>query len=171
MTDEPENIEAEHVILRPERRGRLRSALLVLKVEGDSAETLFGYAKSLAPNGMFIATVNPKAVGEQFLICFDLPQSGTKVKCSCRVMWAREYDPKLEQEPGMGIMFLDLLDEHRKEIDGWIDDEGRKNKKNKPGFIAARENKAREVAEKKRSKANVRRDALKEKARMKDNKE
>lgn len=149
MTDKPENKEADHVVLRPERRGKLRSALLVLKVEGESGNTLFGYAKSLAPNGMFITTVSPKDVGEQFMICFELPNTGTKVKCSCRVMWSREYDPNLENEPGMGIMFLDMLQENREEIEQWIEEEGRKNIKAKPRFMADREKKAKAEARKK----------------------
>ncbi|VAV84160.1 hypothetical protein MNBD_DELTA01-786 [hydrothermal vent metagenome] len=149
MTEDAENTEADHVVLRPERRGKLRSALLVLKVESESGgeNTLFGYAKSIAPNGMFIATVNPKQVGRQFMISFELPNTGTKVACSCRVMWSRDYDSNLKNEPGMGIMFLDLLAEYSKEIEGWIEEEGRKNKKTKPRFIADRESKARDEAE------------------------
>ncbi len=149
MTDNPENIDADHVVLRPERRGKLRSALLVLKVEGENYEDkkLFGYAKSLAPNGMFIATVNPKPVGTQLMICFELPKTGTKVTCSCRVMWSRDYDLNLKNEPGMGIMFLDLLEEHREEIELWIQEEGRKSQKEKPRFIVDRESKSRKEAE------------------------
>jgi len=149
MTEDSKNIDADHVVLRPERRGKLRSALLVLKVEGESYEEkkLFGYAKSLAPNGMFIATVNPKPVGAQFMICFELPETGTKVICSCRVMWNRDYDSNLKNEPGMGIMFLDLLEEHREEIELWIQVEGRKSQDKKPRFIVDRESKARAEAE------------------------
>jgi len=134
MDDTPENTDADHVVLRPERRGKLRSALLVLKVEGEFKDenTFFGYAKSLAPNGLFIATINPKQVGEQFMISFELPKTGTKVTCSCRVMWAREYDRNLKNEPGMGIMFLDLLPENREEIESWVEEEGAGNKKSKP---------------------------------------
>ncbi len=148
MTEDVENTDADHVVLRPERRRKLRNALLVLRVESESGgeNTLFGYAKSIAPNGMFIATVNPKPVGSQFMICFELPETGTKVTCSCRVMWNRDYDPDLKNEPGMGIMFLDLLAGHSKEIEGWIAEEGRKNKKTRPRFIADRESKALEEA-------------------------
>jgi len=148
MTEDAENTDADHVVLRPERRKKLRTALLVLKVESESGgeNTLFGYAKSLAPNGMFIATVNPKQVGSQFMICFELPETGTKVTCSCRVMWSRDYDSDLKKEPGMGIMFLDMLAEHSKEIEGWIAEEGIKGKKARPRFIADRESRARDEA-------------------------
>jgi hypothetical protein len=69
---------------------------------------------------MFIATINPKNVGEEFTIEFIPPTMNTHVNCRCQVRWRREYNAKSSYEPGMGIKFLDLNDGTREIIDAWV---------------------------------------------------
>lgn len=108
--------------LRSDRRKNLRKQLLVLKIKGEDAKgVFFGYAKTLSRGGMFITTITPKQTGEQFKISFTMTGDPVQIECVCEVVWAREYDPKLKQEPGMGIKFLNLDEATTKRIARWVE--------------------------------------------------
>ncbi|HCY10722.1 MAG: hypothetical protein A2V21_309945 [Deltaproteobacteria bacterium GWC2_55_46] len=113
--------EDQYVLLRSDRRKNLRKQLLVLKIRGeDTRGVFFGYAKTISRGGMFIGSVNPRKVGEEFDITFNLSEIGREIKCRCVVVWSREYDSMTKQEPGMGIKFIDLPDEIREELEEYI---------------------------------------------------
>jgi uncharacterized protein (TIGR02266 family) len=115
---EPED---QYVLLRSDRRKNLRKQLLVLKVRGeDTRGVFFGYAKTISRGGMFISSVNPKKMSEEFEINFKLDDKGREIKCRVAVVWVREYDTLVKQEPGMGIKFIDLDEATKDEIDAWI---------------------------------------------------
>lgn len=110
----------QYVVLRSDRRKNLRKQLLVLKVKGEDARgAFFGYAKTMGRGGMFIASVNPRKVGEEFVISFKLGSRGPDIKCRCSVVWVREYTPH-KQDPGMGIRFEDMDEVTRDMIDEWV---------------------------------------------------
>lgn len=111
----------DYVVLRSDRRKNLRKQLLVLKVKGEGERgVFFGYAKTISRGGMFIASVNPREVGEEFKITFTPPGAHGEASCTCQVVWARGYDPTLKSEPGMGVKFLDLDPEVRDRISDWV---------------------------------------------------
>jgi uncharacterized protein (TIGR02266 family) len=111
-----------YVVLRDNRRKHLRKQILVLKIKGsDSRGAFFGYAKTFGRGGMFIASVNPRKVGEEFEISFVIPEAGGEIKCRCEVVWQREYDPKHSFEPGMGIRFIGLDDATEARIAEWLE--------------------------------------------------
>lgn len=113
--------EPEVTTLRSERRRHLRKQAIVLKIRGeDAAGVFFGYAKTVGPGGMFITSVNPRSVGEEFELSFNITEAAITVRCKAVVAWRREYNPKLKQEPGMGIKFLDLDDETRAAVMAWV---------------------------------------------------
>lgn len=121
MIDGKELSENEYVLLRSDRRKTLRKQLLVLKIRGsDDNGAFFGYAKVMGRSGMFISTVSPREVGEEFEISFKTPLTGKEVRCICVVAWMRGFDPKFKEEPGMGIKFVDLDIESRDEIAEWV---------------------------------------------------
>ena len=110
-----------YVLLRGNRRKHLRKQLLVLKIKGEGSRgSFFGYAKTVSKDGMFIASVNPHRLGEEFQITFKIPETDIEAKCSCVVIWRREFDPTLKREPGMGINFIDLDYAIREKIEEWI---------------------------------------------------
>lgn len=117
--EEPED---QYVLLRSDRRKTLRKQLLVLKVRGeDTRGAFFGYAKTVSRGGMFISSVNPRKMSEEFEITFSLDEKkGREIKCRAVVVWVREYDSLIKQEPGMGIKFIDLDEAKKDEIDEWI---------------------------------------------------
>ncbi len=113
--------EESYVVLRSERRRHLRKEVPVLRVGGaDSKGVFFGYVKTIGTGGMFISSVNPKKLGQEFLITFRLPGDKEDIKCRCVVVWQREYSSLTAIEPGMGIRFLDLDEENRKRLEQWV---------------------------------------------------
>jgi len=120
MVNGEEEKKSDYVLLRSDRRRNLRSHLLVLNVRGEASnKSFFGYAKVISRGGMFIATVNPREIGEEFMIEFSLPDK-TPVRCKCRVVWRRDFLPRALHEPGMGIKFLDMVEEIGNKIDRWV---------------------------------------------------
>ena len=112
--------EPQLVVLRSNRRKNLRTQLLVLKIMGtDIRGSFFGYAKTLSRGGMYIASVNPRKVGEEFDITFNLSDKEPDIKCRCVVVWQRESKPH-SLAPGMGIKFIDLNEAARDRIDAWV---------------------------------------------------
>jgi uncharacterized protein (TIGR02266 family) len=104
------------------KRRAVRSPLIVEKIPcGDSYKTLFGYAKNLSRGGLFIATVKPREPGEEFLIELNLPTKPRHtIRCKCRVVWKRHFQRKAQNEPGMGLRFLDLADADGDKIEAWV---------------------------------------------------
>lgn len=103
-------------------RKNLRAPLIVQKVHVDVERTVFfGYSKNLSRSGMFIATTNPLAKGEQIDLEIPLPEhlSGT-VRCRCEVVWRRPLRKSLPFEPGMGLKFIDMPVNVSQQIDDWI---------------------------------------------------
>lgn len=110
----------DYVILRSDRRKNLRNPILVLNVKLESRnKTFFGYAKVIGRGGMFIASVNPRQIGEEFIIEFSLPDK-TLIRCKCCVTWRREFVPRSPYEPGMGIKFMDLPEEIIDKVDSLV---------------------------------------------------
>lgn len=108
-----------------EQKNKRRTARTVLIVEKipceDGQKTFFGYAKNVSRGGLFIATVKPREVGEQFNIELTLPTPARfTLQCQCEVVWKRHFERKSSQEPGMGLRFLDLSDEAGAKIDAWV---------------------------------------------------
>ncbi len=125
MTD-GEKSRSDFVLLRANRRKNLRGHLLVLKVKGSSRnKSFFGYAKTISRNGMFIASISPKEVGEEFTLEFKPPTMNVPVTCLCTVIWRREYKPDSPREPGMALKFIDLDDTSREAIDTWAKNQAR----------------------------------------------
>lgn len=104
-----------------ENRKDPRGEHLVLKVKDTSAAgKFFGFASNLSRSGMFIATVKPRELGEEFEITFNLPDSGEPITCRCYGVWVRRYSPDSGIIPGMGIRFMNMNDETKIRIDAWI---------------------------------------------------
>lgn len=120
MADGEKKENKDYVLLRPDRRKNLRNQLLVLNVKMESeSKSFFGYAKVIGKGGMFITSVNPRSVGEKFTIEFFLPDK-TQVRCEAEVVWRREFMPRSQYEPGMGIKFLDLSDDLKNKINDLV---------------------------------------------------
>jgi uncharacterized protein (TIGR02266 family) len=105
-----------------DKRAKLRAPLMIKKIRLDDGEKVFfGYSTNLSCSGLFISTVNPAEPGSRFQIEVPLPAPINRdVRCQCETIWKRSYSPKSPYEPGMGLRFIDLSDEDKKEIENWV---------------------------------------------------
>nr|WP_320049633.1 PilZ domain-containing protein [uncultured Desulfuromonas sp.] len=105
-----------------DQRTRLRAPLLIKKIRLDDGEKVFfGYSTNISCSGLFISTINPAQPGSRFEIEIPLPAPVSRdIRCQCETIWKRSYSPKNPYEPGMGLRFIDLSEEDRKEIDDWV---------------------------------------------------
>jgi len=114
------------------RRKKLRIPILITRIKGDdNGKTFFGYAKNISQGGMFIQSVNPKNVNEQFQIEFSLPGEDELISGTVEVVWKRQLLSRKSYEPGMGIKFLDIKEDKSTEINKWVE---RRLKEDQPSF-------------------------------------
>ena len=110
------------------RRKKLTIPMLITRIKGDSnVKTFFGYAKNVSQGGMFIQSVNPKNVSEQFQVEFSLPGEKELIRGTVEVVWKRQVSLHKRYEPGMGIKFLDIKEEKSTEINTWVEDRLKEN--------------------------------------------
>jgi len=104
------------------QRRAMRAPLIVEKIPCDDGhKTFFGYAKTVSRGGLFIATVNPRELGEKFLIEWTLPTKPSyTIRCLCEVVWKQHFQRKGANEPGMGLRFLDLAETDGLKVDEWV---------------------------------------------------
>ena len=105
------------------RRKKLTIPILIAKIKGDdNGKTFFGYAKDISQGGMFIQTVNPRNLNEQFQIEFSLPGEEESIRGTVEVVWKRQLVSSKRYEPGMGIRFLNIKEDKSTEINKWVED-------------------------------------------------
>lgn len=105
-----------------DKRQNFRCALLIKKVRlEDDRRVFFGYCTNLSCSGLFISSITPTPIGSKFTIEFTLPSPiNHTFTCQCETIWQRKYTAKSTLPPGMGLAFIDLSDELKKQIDDWI---------------------------------------------------
>ena len=105
------------------RRKKLTIPMLITRIKADcNGKTFFGYAKNISQGGMFIQSVNPKNLNEQFQIEFSLPGEKELICGTVKVVWKRQFRSHKHYEPGMGIRFLDIKEDKSTEINKWVED-------------------------------------------------
>jgi len=106
-------------------RQNLRSPLIIQKIHIDADRPVFfGYSKNLSRSGLFIATTNNIAIGDQLDLEIPLPIADRPVvRCRCEVVWRRPLGKHLPFEPGIGLKFIDMPKEVSQQIDDWIKDQ------------------------------------------------
>jgi len=87
---------------------------------GDERRYFFGYARNISHTGVFIETISPRDVGEEFSIEFTIPGTEILIKCKAQVVWNRRFSEKGPYEPGMGLQFVDLDPEVAGRIKDWV---------------------------------------------------
>ena len=120
-----ESENTEYTEEQKNKRRALRAPLIVEKIPcEDGYKTLFGYAKNISCGGLFITTVKPREPGETFLIELTLStKPPCKIRCQCQVVWKHLFKRKDQQEPGMGLRFLDLTEGDGDRIEAWVEEQ------------------------------------------------
>lgn len=142
LFDDPEQLEDEEPGEKPEESGRprihsdinvgvktpspdlkeKRRAIRVpveMRVDYRCNENfLFEYSMNLSQNGIFIKTQSPLPPGTELFLTFSLPNSNEQIKVKGEVIWVntKKADHDSERTVGMGIRFLEIKAEDRKQI-------------------------------------------------------
>ena len=118
----------EYEVEQKSQRLATRVPLIVEKIPvEDGQKSFFGYAKNISRGGLFIATVKPREVGEEFTIELTLPLAPRHlIRCRSEVIWKRHFKKKDRHEPGMGLRFLDLSDADSDKINRWVEEQSEK---------------------------------------------
>lgn len=77
-------------------------------------EFMMEYATNISIGGMFIRTTEPREIGALIYFQFTLKDGSKLIEGLGRVTWVTKYDPESsaeEQEPGMGLEYVNLDDE------------------------------------------------------------
>jgi len=81
-----------------------------------------GFSDDIDEGGIFVATFEPRPVGDKVLVNFKLP-GGRPVTAQGEVQWVREYNPLVpEMAPGMGVKFTNLMPKDREAIAAFMKD-------------------------------------------------
>jgi c-di-GMP-binding flagellar brake protein YcgR len=98
-----------------EKRQHRRVKLITqLRCEASGREEVF-VTRDISVGGMFVTTRNPFPQDEELAVSFRLHASAPLVSCRGKVMYALPGS-------GMGIMFLDLSEEHRQAVQKFVDE-------------------------------------------------
>ena len=96
---------------REHHRAKLKWAVLA-KVDGKVIE---GVTKDISPNGAYICCAKPLKLNVVFHMAIKAPNK--RLKAKAEVVWSNIYGPDDEINPrGMGVRFLEISSEDRKEI-------------------------------------------------------
>ncbi len=78
-------------------------------------------AVNLSRGGLFINTQRPLAVGTSVRLLLSLPGADAPVDLGARVARVSESQASASPGPGMAIEFVDVDDEKRSRIDGFVE--------------------------------------------------
>jgi hypothetical protein len=96
---------------REHHRAKLNWAVLA-KVDGKVIE---GVTKDISPSGSYICCAKPLTLNVVFNMAIKAPNK--RLKAKAEVVWSNIYGPDDEINPrGMGVRFLEISSEDRKEI-------------------------------------------------------
>jgi len=91
----------------------------MLRVE--FAGSSLGFADDLTTTGLFIRTLNPLELGEQFLLKLHMPDGGGPIEMACKVIWTNKYGKETRDlRRGMGVKFLNPQPEIQKRVEDSI---------------------------------------------------
>jgi Tfp pilus assembly protein PilZ len=80
-----------------------------------------GLADQLIPGGVFIQTPNPKELGEQLILKFNMSDGKEPIEVACKVVWTNKYGiENNDSRRGMVVKFLNLEQETQKKIKEYI---------------------------------------------------
>ena len=76
--------------------------------------------------GAFIQMADPLELGDQFPMVLHMPNGSEPIKVQCKVTWTNRYKVTKDIGKGMGVKFLDLQPETKKNINEFIQSEKKK---------------------------------------------
>ena len=95
---------------------------LMVQVDMTSENNFYtGLSTNISAGGLFVAALDLLPFGTLIDLNFAFPSSGKRLQVQGVVRWHREMDERHpEVTPGMGVEFINLADEDRRAIEGFI---------------------------------------------------
>jgi type IV pilus assembly protein PilZ len=103
---------------RGAERREWKRVLVDLEVDyGNEDNYLFAYIRDISATGIFVRTNNPEKPGTHLNLRFT-PTGGEPLELEGEVIWINAYRPGHTDNlhPGMGIRFLELTRDQRREL-------------------------------------------------------
>ncbi|MHB1846040.1 MAG: TIGR02266 family protein [Deltaproteobacteria bacterium] len=105
---------------RKERKAqRLHHEILVAYRTVDGFIT--DWAVNISKGGLFVNTRSPLPVGSRVRLIVSLPDAAFPFDLQGKVSWVNEFDNASNLVPGMGIEFVDIDDEKKTRIAGFVE--------------------------------------------------
>ncbi len=129
MTPEYDDKQKDGVVFSNHRSGPRVSVNIEVTLTGPH-NFFRGFTEDISGGGLFIATHQFYPIGTEFNMVLTL--EGQELPLMVKVVWLRESNPLrlADAEPGMGLQFIDITDDQRALIDGFL-------KKKEPIFFDA----------------------------------
>jgi len=89
-------------------------------------EHVYGFSKDISRSGMRLRTFttclpNPTGVGDNVVLEFRLPEAGSEVRCSAKVVWSMTHPGGQFTSAIQGLKFMDLAPQLGDEISAWVE--------------------------------------------------
>ena len=98
-----------------ERRGDLRAKLKWRVLAKEKGAVIDGITKDISTSGAYVCCARPLRLNKVFNMVIEAPNK--RLKAKAEVVWSNIYGPDDEINPrGMGVRFLKISSEDRKEI-------------------------------------------------------
>ncbi len=115
---------ATNGVAQDQRSGR-RQTTFELQVGVATRHRLFvGLTSNISSGGLFVATDEPLARGDEIEVRFRIPGSDHVFHKRAQVAWTRPFDETVtdaNQQAGAGVRLLDLNDDEKRMLNAFID--------------------------------------------------
>ncbi len=75
--------------------------------------------RDLSTGGSFLRSDVLLEQGEGLVVEFRVPGAPRMIRAQAKVAWVRRF-PKLDEAPGMGVQFVDMVDDDRTLLDDYL---------------------------------------------------
>jgi uncharacterized protein (TIGR02266 family) len=109
----------DHEPVDGHERRKWQRILVDIEVDyGNEDNYLFAYIRDISATGIFVRTNSPEAPGTHLNLRFTPPSGGGQLELEGEVIWWNPYRPGAADNlhPGMGISFLGLTDDERRQL-------------------------------------------------------
>ena len=84
----------------------------------DPRDLVIAYLPSFSGGGLFLPTEHPLELWSEVALIFNLPGLQRNITCRVEVLWVNLTGG--EDQPGMGVRFLDMAPEDRAALDEYL---------------------------------------------------
>jgi uncharacterized protein (TIGR02266 family) len=79
-----------------------------------------GFSENVSEGGIFVATYEPRTVGETLVLELGLPGIERKLRAVVEVCWLRERSPDADTPPGFGAKIVKITEEDRGLVERFV---------------------------------------------------